>query len=192
MKKQILFLLAVAASTLTVNAQKLSIDKVEDNGQRTLISKSYNLYTEFTTAAAFRLGCFIIPENGDFDTTFVLMLTLNEGKLQIDQGRKLLFKFDDNSIMELSSLTKIGPADYTYNVTKYGTDYFVKPDYSVTEEQIEMMISKKAVKVRIEYDLDVIDREMSPKKNKLSKGLSEAYSTIKKALTVKKDVYSDF
>lgn len=169
-------------------ARGVSVDKVEGDGQRTVLSMSNNLYTEWNSAAAFRLACFVSSKR---DTTFVLMLTLNEGKMQIDEGRKLLIKFDDNSIMELSNITRIGPADYEYRVTKYGTDYYVQPAYAITEKQIHELMTKKAVKVRIEHDIDQIDRELSDL-NKLGKGITAAYESIKEALGKSKNIYSDF
>ncbi len=181
----VLFVSCLGTNTIS---RGVSIDKIENDGSRSIVSDINNLYAEWTSAAAFRLSCLITSTH---DTTFILMVTLNEGKLTIDKGRKMLIKFEDNTIMELSNISKIGPTDYDYNVTRYGTDYYVYPDYKLTVNQINELMTKKAVKVRIEHDLGEIDRELSGQ-NKLGKGITAEYESIIEALNTKKNIYSNF
>lgn len=188
--KRIFLLLLLIHGVLAVNAQMLSVDKVENDGSRILISNEYSIYSKMglttTYFAKFRLGCISTQDS----ILYQINLNISEGKLQIEEGRKILFKFDDGSIMELSNIKRIGPTDYTYSVSQYGTTYYVHPTYSITEKQIQQIINGNVVKVRIEHDLDVVDKEI--KKNKFSKHLKEAFNNISKALQKNKDIYSDF
>lgn len=189
MKKFFLFFVLLQG-IMTLNAQTLSVDKVENDGSRILISNEYSIYSRMglttTYFTKFRLGC-ISSQNGK---QYQLHMNISEGKLQIEKGRKILFKFDDGSILELSNIERIGPADYTYSVSQYGTTYYVHPTYSITEEQIQQIINGKVVKVRIEHDVDVVDKEI--KKNKFAKHLKEAYDSILTALQTNKDIYTGF
>ena len=52
----------------------------------------------------------------------------------MDEGSILLLNLGDGSTIELKS-NYIGPADYEYQVSSYGTTYFVYPIYEITEAQ---------------------------------------------------------
>lgn len=194
MKKLFLssILLLLCVSCIGVGEKGLIMDKVELNGNRKIISKPQKLYSSFSSlrnkVSYYNLFCEVFPKN---DTIFIMMLTLNEGKLQIDEGRKLLIKFEDESVMELSNFTRIGPADYQYEVTSDGTNYYVIPWYLITRKQIHELMTKKAVKVRIEHNVGQIDCELTDL-NRLSKGMTAAYESIKDALSKNKNIYSDF
>lgn len=64
------------------------------------------------------------------------------------------------------------------------------PSYLIKEDDIQRIINGKVVKIRIERNIDVIDKEI--KKNKFSKRMKTAYESIQKALSVDKNVYSGF
>ena len=62
--------------------------------------------------------------------------------------------------------------------------------YYVSLDDLRLMIDKGVVKLRIETDMDNLDRDI--KKTKMSDILATGLSNIEQALTVKKDIYSDF
>lgn len=187
--KTLLFIFAITflmASCAT--AKIIEVDKALENGRRTISTKSYNLYMGFTSSIWYNLKCIMLKEG---DTTFFLGLTLVEKeKIQIDKGRKLLIKFDDGSIMELSNFTRIGPGDYQYSVSSGSVSYYFMPQYTITEEQITKLSNKKVIKIRIEHDIDVIDRDITARK--LNNGISEAYAAIIETLRTRKTIYTDF
>ncbi len=185
--KRLLFIIAMALCVASVNAQGLFMDKTEDNGQRSVVTGAMNIYRNFSNGAALQLA--YVKSSTD-DEQYLIRLTFNEFKMQIDEGRKLLIKFSDDSIMELRNATKIGPADYDYSVSHGITDYFVSPSYLVTEEQLEEMASKNVVKIRVETNTGSFDREI--KKNKFSKAVDATYNTMKRALSVERNVYTGF
>ncbi len=186
MKKFLISAICIFASYSSF--AQISIDKVEEDGSRIIVSSEVNIYTEWTSAAAARVEYITIPQ--DDIEHYEIILTLNEGKMQFDEGRKLLLKFKDGSVMELSNTEAIGPADYEYQVTDYGTNYYTYPSYIVTEEQLKQISSGEVVKVRIENNIEYFDREI--KKNKFSKAIQKSYEAILSRKQVKNDVYSDF
>lgn len=175
-------------------SQNVKTDKysVEDS-TRIIMSHSKNLYSEWASGASFSV------EYGKSGNTEVwsIGLCLNEGKRVIDKGRKLLLKFDDGSIIELENNTEIGPGDYEYEVSKYGTNYYVYPSYNITEEQIQKIIDGNVIKVRIEDNVGYLDREIKGKKKKsvksrMSEDIKELYDNVKAASQQGKSIYDNF
>lgn len=180
-------LLAVCVISSTIAFAQIKADKVEEDGSRWIVTDNTNLYTGWTNAAAFNLS-YSLKVNGE--ESYEITLCLNEGKMQFEEGRKLLIKFKDGSMMELKNNQKIGPADYKYQTSSSGTSYFTFPHYSVTEEEIQKIIDGEAIKIRVENDIEFFDRDI--KKNKFSKGLKNAYEAIKAKKETKNDVYEGF
>lgn len=180
-------LLAVCVITSTIAFAQIKADKVEEDGSRWIVTDNTNLYKGWTNAAAFNLS-YSLKVNGE--ESYEITLCLNEGKMQFEEGRKLLIKFKDGSMMELKNNKKIGPADYKYQTSSSGTSYFTFPHYSVTEEEIQKIIDGEAIKIRVENDIEFFDRDI--KKNKFSKGLKNAYEAIKAKKETKNDVYEGF
>lgn len=184
--KKLLFL-AVCLFSTTIAFSQISADKVEEDGSRWIVTDNTNLYTGWSHAAAFNLS-YSLKVNGE--ETYEITLCLNEGKMQFERGRKLLIKFKDGSMMELKNNQKIGPADYEYETSSFGTSYYTFPQYSITEEEIQKIIDGVAIKIRIENDVEFFDRDI--KKNKFSKGMKTAYEAIKAKKGTKNDVYEGF
>lgn len=182
------YLLVVFCLLLSVSVfSQIRVDKVEEDGSRFIITDNSNIYTAWSSAAAMNLS-YTLTASGD--ENYQITLCLNEGKMQFDEGRKLLIKFKDNSIMELINCDHIGPADYKYSVNKYSTSYFTFPKYNVTVDEIQKIASGEVVKIRIENNIEYFDREI--KKNKFSKAVKNAFDAINTRKTVKNDVYEGF
>ena len=124
------------------------------------------------------------------DTIYMISLMLNEGKQQIDVNRKLLIKMEDGSIITLSNISKIGPSDYEIRTGGVVTEYIVYPSYPVSKEDLLRMINNDVIKIRIETDIDYIDRNINGSgwSNSLQMGLS----VIEKNLKINKTIYTDF
>ncbi len=185
MRKVVLIVLLVLF-TLSANAQKIIVDKVEVDGSRFLQTKYTTIYSKMVSGGALSLCC-IATES---DTTFYLSLMLNEQKLEIDEGRKLIIKLGDGTILTLENSKKIGPLDYEIRQVFSSIEYLVYPMYYVSHDDLRLMIDNGVVKLRIETDMDNLDREIKP--TKMADILATGLSNIEKALTVKKDIYSDF
>ena len=167
-------LLTFLMSILNLNAQKLAVDKVESDGSRTIVSYAYPFYKDIMSGdyAEFNVGCIAHNENKSFYITFNICDKYRT--VNIEKGRKLLVKLENDSIIE------------SYNEFSHSTN----SSYLLSEEQIKKILNGNVVKIRIERDVDVIDKEI--RKNKFSKRVKEAYDNIIKALQTSKDIYSDF
>jgi hypothetical protein len=185
MKKFILLTLCFV--TCSIAFAQIDVDKVEDDGSRLIVGEYYNLYTGLTNTASFKLSCNILV-NGE--ETYNIILCLNEGKMQFNEGRKLLIKFKDGSVMELKNNKEIGPADYEIVQPLKSVHYITYPRYSVTEEEIQKIIDGEVVKVRIENNIDFIDRNI--KKNKFSDGIKKSFAAIKAKKETQNDLYEGF
>lgn len=183
--KKLIALIFCFCSFFVISAQQ--IDKQEEDGSRWIISSGENLYSTFSTGAGFDLRVNVFP-NGDKLWSFCV--TTNEGKGTIDSGRVILIKFDDGSVMELKNCNPIGPADYEYQVTKYGTNYYLNPHYPVTEEQLQKLLTGKVTKVRIEHDAGHFDRDINSKK--FNKRINNLYKQVIGRLSVSNDVHDGF
>ena len=183
--KKILVLIFCLCTLFAVSAQQ--IDKQEEDGSRWIISNGENLYSTWSTGAGFDLRLNVFP-NGDKFWRFCV--TTNEGKGTIEKGRVILIKFEDGSVMELKNCNEIGPADYQYQVTKYGTNYYLNPQYPITEEELHKLLTDKVTKVRIEHDAGHFDREINSKK--FNKRINTLYKQVKDRLSVSNDVHDGF
>lgn len=184
--KKFLSIIVLVLSTIGMNAQKVTIDKVEQDGSRHVVTKYTTIYSKMMSGGAVSLYCIA----DDVDTTLYLSLMLNEQKIEIDEGRKLIIKLGDGTILTLENVKKIGPLDYETRTVYNSVEYLVFPRYYVSREDVIQMINKGVVKIRIETDLDNLDREI--KTTKMSDALKTSLSNIDKALSIKKDIYSDF
>ena len=190
MKHYLLLVVCILISS-NLNAQKLDVDNYTEQGWRNLITQEYPLcYSRDDNYARFRLTCISTPDT----TAYRLQLIIyQKNKIQIEKGRKVLFKYDDGSITELDNDNKISFQDAHFSTYgPYGNlvRYFIVASYVITPEQINSLINGKVVKIRIEHDVDVLDYEL--KKNRFAKNLNTAYESIMQALNKKRDVYSGF
>lgn len=185
--KKLLFLLMAIASVMVVYAQNPQSGPVTKDGQETgyiprmFDTKDSKLYTEKHSSGKFHFRWLSIQSK---DTTFsipLLVLNLNEGPIRITDEKKLFIEFEDNSIMELPLLFA-GYSDETPmrgNVPLYDkTKHYEQPAYLLTADQIQDLSSKKAVKIRIEYNEGVLERVLL-EKNQLNK-IGKDYENLKK------------
>lgn len=187
--KKLLFVLSLVLCISPIYAKEknyIANDNVDTEGWRTITSIYENLYTNWGSAASDGLAATVDPSG---NITYFLKICLNEGKLTMDEGSILLLKLGDGSTIELKS-NYIGPADYEYQVSSYGTTYFVYPIYEITEAQIQKIIDSDVTKIRVQWTGGTFDKDI--KKKKLSKHLSNVYPAIKNALNKEKTLYDDF
>ena len=177
--------IAIMTVCLNMNAQKLLVDKVESNGDRLMQTKYTTIYSKLLSGGAISLIC----STSAVDTLYMISLMLNEGKQQIDEGRKLLLKLEDGSILTLVNIKEIGVGDYEIRTVYHSTEYLTYPAYPVTKDELFRIINGNVVKIRIETNLELLDRTI---RETISENLSEDYNLINKKLKEKKTIYSDF
>lgn len=186
MKKFILFLLlAVCGISVHANENYILSDDVTPEGTRMIKSNYGTVYADWGRGATGSLGC-IKTSSGE--VVYLLTICFNEGTLTMNKGSLLLLKLGDDSTIELKLSNEIGPADYSYQTTQYGTFYYVYATYEITEAQIQRMIDNGVTKMRVQWTGGNFDR----KPKRLSKHLSNVYPAVKNALNQQKSFYDDF
>lgn len=176
-----------------LHAQKIVMDKAESDGKRyisteqqTIIYGKQNFWGVITeTGIGMSLSC--VASNND--TTWGIQLCVHE-KVQIDEGRKLLIKLSDNSIITLENIEQIGPLDYETYIGANITVYSVYPLYYVSKNNLLTMLQIGVEKIRIETNIDYIDRMVKGKT--MVDVLRAQYDNIQEALSKTKDIYTDF
>lgn len=184
MKKILFSLLFLSISILNVKAVKIESDVVNSDGTRTIFATPFNIYTGMTNAAAAQVSVMEVDFNGERIPNYFIKLFLNEGDFEIKKGSKLLIKLENNEVIELEAFYDIVK---DLKMLRSGS---VEPSYNISKADLSKLSTGKAVKIRIETEAGVIDRQI--KGNKFSKGALESATIITKALKDKKDIYSDF
>ena len=92
--------------------------------------------------------------------------------------------------MELENANEIGIIDNKLEHSRTTSYYLVYPQYPVNEEQLDKIINNEVIKLRIENDIEHLDRNI--KSNKFSKGIKAAYEDIQKKKQTKNDIYEGF
>jgi hypothetical protein len=137
------------------------------------------------TGGAVSLSCVV----SGADTNYILFFKLCEFTKQMDEGRHLLIKLKNGSIITLQNIIEIGPEDYTITVNG---ECLIFPAYPIPKDELLSIINDNVVKIRIETNTEMLDRNIT---GKMSKILKEDFLLINKALKEpkeKKSIYSDF
>ena len=190
--KILLIIIIVLLCPFYTYAQKIVMDKVEENGDRHVLTEDVTVVYAKTTLGVVRqsgVGMSLYCVAHGSDTNYYLNFRVVE-KAQIDTGRKLLLKLSDGNIITLENSKKIGPLDYDSYVGEYQVIYWVIPTYLISREDIVRIIEQGVVKIRIETDTDSIDRDV--KASRIKDVLKKCLRNIDETMQKKKDIYSDF
>lgn len=119
--------------------------------------------------------------------------------ITVNEGAALLVRLTDGSVIELKQSNprelvedRVGKIEGTsgYKVIQYTAN----PAYEVTIQELNRMMVKGIIKIRMELPADVIDWEFNPKKPKVSIALEEAKAAISNYLAEKPtgDIHQGF
>ncbi|MBR6118429.1 MAG: hypothetical protein IKQ11_06210 [Paludibacteraceae bacterium] len=183
MKKSFLLMLSLVCC-VSIHAIKIDKDVVTSDGMRRVSASAFNIYTEFSTAAAANVFAMEVNLDGEDHRDYFLTLFLNEGIFEIEKGSKLLLKLENDEVIELEAFEDVLKDAF---MIRSGS---VQPQYLIPMESLSKLTTGNVVKIRIETSNGIIDRKI--KGNKFSKGVLESVTLINKAFQKKKDVYSDF
>ena len=131
---------------IAINSNAQFVDRLNQNGKREISSKYEKLYESLTGMGVYNLILVQDNENTD-EISIYLHLQLREGDVIMSEGRKLLIKFDDDSIMELSNLCEVSI-------------------YLLSSDNLASLLNKNAVKIRIDTDKGYFDKKINEKKFK--------------------------
>ncbi len=162
----------------------IDYDNTSDDGTRVFFAESENLYHSkpLIFRTNFCLGCAV----NDSVCLYYLTLEISDqyNKEQVETGRKLLIKFDDDTFIELPNTKETDKADYTLQIFNGRKINYRKVSYTylITEEQIKSICSKNVVKIRVEMDADYIDKKI--KGSRFSKNMTKQWNSIQNALSL--------
>lgn len=139
---------------------KVETDKQYEDGRRHISTKSVSFANTGMRGKVYPTICWLRKSIWDNGTSYTLVFDITrEGKTLIGEGSRLLLKFDDDSIIELTINNKVDGLSNEPNVGRsvYGggmvyTYYTCHPSYSLTEQQIQKIISQEVVKIRMEIN----------------------------------------
>ena len=139
---------------------KVETDKQYEDGRRHISTKGVSFANTGMRGKVYPTICWLRKSIWDNGTSYTLAFDITrEEKTLIGEGSRLLLKFDDDSIIELTINNKVDGLSNEPNVGRsvYGggmvyTYYTCHPSYSLTEQQIQKIISQEVVKVRMEIN----------------------------------------
>lgn len=139
---------------------KVETDKQYEDGRRHISTKRVSFANTGMRGKVYPTICWLRKSIWDNGTSYTLVFDITrEEKTLIGEGSRLLLKFDDDSIIELTINNKVDGLSNEPNVGRsvYGggmvyTYYTCHPSYSLTEQQIQKIISQEVVKIRMEIN----------------------------------------
>ena len=139
---------------------KVKTDKQYEDGRRHISTKGVSFANAGMRSKVYPTICWLRKSIWDNGTSYTLVFDIiREGKTLIGEGSRLLLKFDDDSIIELTINKKVDELSNEPNVDRsvYGggmvyTYYTCHPSYDLTESQIQKIISQEVVKIKMEIN----------------------------------------
>lgn len=204
----ILTVLLVGSFQLFAKGNDIVEDKTDENGVRIIETKMESLYNADKFSLGNKLSYFCLRAEVKSDTTNIyLVLLLNEGSfegdknrsiimkdghtLSMDKGRKLLLK-QKNGIVELENSVQINADDCV--CIEYGKSIFadniwvIKPQYLLSQEIIQLLLSEDVKKLRIETNTNYLDRNAV----RFKKNFTDLYEALAERIVKPTSIYDGF
>ena len=194
--RQFLLAAALSFSFLIINAQNITLDKVNQDGSRIIGTDGYIVKTKFTdrNPLIYSLKSYVTTEGS---TIFYLCISISSMKsYTIPQNGILLIKTCKDDVIECKQL------DESYKtediIGKYiplinQSIHVSNAIYPISESDLELVIKDGIKKVRLETEFQNIDSEYNSNKSILLKEKMEImFNLLHNALKTKKDIRDDF
>lgn len=186
MKKMLLVLLTTLM-TMSVTAQKIVYDKVEDNGLR-LISCESETFKSFSDKTILSLAMSAAVKEGSVD--YFIDVTLKSSEpISAPANARMLIKTQNGTVLSLEGLSNQTVADNIGEVKSVGgiivKTFTILLSYKVTEDDINTLNAEGVAKIRIELDGDK-PYEKSWKKDKIGSFIGKEFDILKEAVTIDK------
>lgn len=175
----ILFLLI---SSSHLYSQGIYRDEVDVLGKRTIITDEGSFANNQSVGISYIIN--------SVDTTIFLNFTLEDRGI-LEEGRKLLIKFKDDSILELENIIGQTARILPGRIGMLGGPVWgLRPRYVLTQKQLDELCTKEVVKLRFEQNDDVLDYKI--RRNKFTKILHKCREAILHADEARKEIYNNF
>lgn len=195
--KKILFVLVMSLMCLNIQAQ---VDEplIEEDEQDSSSRKILTNYVYFAKGDSKEecLGLsyyhYMLDNGKSIDQYAISILRTSIVRMMLDKGRKLLLKFNNDSILSLKTSTAVKP----YNNVYFRTFdcYRVLYTYYATEDELKEIMNNKVCKIRIEENEGFTD--MTPteynKQFDFSGIIWECFNLIESKKKSPNSVYDNF
>ncbi len=171
-------------STVCMFAQKVTLDETNADGIRVIECDPLSKlgFNRWVYSKGMSSCCFggIRYEGGKYS---IILLAREKKSPLISVGKKLVLDFEDGTSMELNNAFEVNKG----TLTKVpGGKLLARPQYPVTDEQLEKIIKGNVVYVHLDTDTHgVIEREVRDADERtFSEGIiGEGYKRIQEALS---------
>lgn len=182
-----LLVLLTTLMTMSVTAQKIVYDKVEDNGLR-IISCESETFKSFSDKTILSLAMSAAVKEGSVD--YFIDVTLKSSEpISAPANARMLIKTQNGTVLSLEGLSNQTVADNIGEVKSVGgiivKTFTILLSYKVTEDDINTLNAEGVAKIRIELDGDK-PYEKSWKKDKIGSFLGKEFAILKEAVTIDK------
>lgn len=194
--RQFLLAAALSFSFLIINAQNITLDKVNQDGSRIIGTDGYIVKTKFTdrNPLIYSLKSYVTTEGS---TIFYLCISISSMKsYTIPQNGILLIKTCKDDVIECKQLDESYKTEDiigTYIPLINQSIHVSNAIYPISESDLELVIKDGIKKVRLETEFQNIDSEYNSNKSILLKEKMEImFNLLHNALKTKKDIRDDF
>lgn len=194
--RQFLIAAALSFSFLIINAQNITLDKVNQDGSRIIGTDGYIVKTKFTdrNPLIYSLKSYVTTEGS---TIFYLCISISSMKsYTIPQNGILLIKTCKDDVIECKQLDESYKTEDiigTYIPLINQSIHVSNAIYPISESDLELVIKDGIKKVRLETEFQNIDSEYNSNKSILLKEKMEImFNLLHNALKTKKDIRDGF
>ena len=194
--RQFLLAAALSFSFLIINAQNITLDKVNQDGSRIISTDGYIVKTKFTdrNPLIYSLKSYVTTEGS---TIFYLCISISSMKsYTIPQNGILLIKTCKDDVIECKQLAESYKTEDiigTYIPLINQSIHVSNAIYPISESDLELVIKDGIKKVRLETEFQNIDSEYNSNKSILLKEKMETmFNLLHNALKTKKDIRDGF
>lgn len=197
MKKIILSAIAMVLLALPMYAQKIIVDKTDDNGDRHIATDSELIRAGLKDKNPFSFSLnYFSNTNNKIDTYGIFIEMVQMSNFQIPQGGVLLLKLSNGEIIESrQTLRDVDTEDIigTYNQYTKMRTHTIKCHYNMKEDELNKIAMYGLSKIRLETKTGFLESEYKTKQTDKSKTIfDERIKLIKSALTKHSDIRSGF
>lgn len=184
MKKIVVLLLVIIPTIAFCTEPKIEFDKIDSDGSRMIGCNAIgiNKWTD-KISIGLSISCIQIKENPNYQLS---MRIFSYAPISVKKGGVLLLRFGNDSIAQLNTSIEYSDKIGEYSSLLKMREYTIYPTYDISEELIKTIAKYGIKKIRIETNLENIDRELNMKKLKeVAKFLGGEYTLIQEALETK-------
>ena len=143
-------------------------------GARAVVSPEQVAYDRYFDAATFAIEAQVRADT----VAYWLVMTYDEGLIQVPEGSELLLRLRDRSVITLSTDREVGRGDVLLRRWRDHTIYYVRCHYPLTRAQLGRMLDKDVYRIEISTVHGNIVRPVRRFKSRLSQALADVENSL--------------